>query len=261
MSLVARVVNKLKRKYYLSRADGYLVKKIRQKKGIVFLMYPSSPFIANEYGYMTPKEQFEKQIRFISEYFKVISIDEGYRFLYGKHQIYTDRPVVVITFDDGYRDNFEVAYPVLKRYGMSFTIFLTTAFISNDNMTFMSWEEVAELSNESLATLGGHSKTHASLKALADGDKINEIVESKRIIEEKLNKDVKYFAYPGGGFDKVCLDAVEKHYILGFKDRTNGDDDLDKRKVARLSIDSRHNSFKYFLVELAGVEHLKGKNG
>jgi peptidoglycan/xylan/chitin deacetylase (PgdA/CDA1 family) len=263
MSLVAKIINKLKRQYHLSRADHYLVKKIRQKKGVVFLMYHSTPSVANEYGYMTPKDQFEKQIRFISEYCKVITIDEAYSFLYENNKTYADRLVVVITFDDGYRDNFEVAYPVLKRYGMPFTIFLTTEFISNDNRSFMSWDEVAKLNDEPLATLGAHSKTHASLKALADSDKINEIVESKRIIEEKLNlnKEVKYFAYPGGGFDKVCLDTVEKNFKLGFKDRTNGDDDLDKRKVARLSIDGRHNRFKNFLIELANVRQLINKNG
>ena len=261
MSLVARLVNKLKQKYYLSRADSYFVKKIKKKKGIVFLMYHSTPFVTNEYGYITPKDQFEKQAYFISKYCKVISIDDAYSFLFGNDEVYSDKPVVVITFDDGYRDNFEVAYPILKRHGMPFTIFLTTDFISKENRTFMSWDEVVELSTESLATLGAHSKTHSSLKALAEGDKIDEIVESKEIIEEKLNKKVKYFAYPGGGFDKTCLDTVEKNYVLGFKDRINGDDDTDKRKVARLSIDSRHNEFKKFLIELADGKYLRGKNG
>jgi peptidoglycan/xylan/chitin deacetylase (PgdA/CDA1 family) len=261
MSLVTRALSKLKHIYYLSRADSYLVKKIKNKKGIVFLMYHSTPSFINEYGYITPKDQFEHQALFLSKYCKVISIDDAYRFLYGNCEICPNKPFVVITFDDGYKDNFGVAYPILKRYGMPFTIFLTTEFISNENRTFMSWDEVIELSNEPLATLGAHSKSHSSLKALADVDKIDEIVESKRIIEEQLNQEVKYFAYPGGGFDKICLDTVDKNYTLGFKDRTNGDDDLDKRKVARLSIDSRHNRFKNFLIELAGVRYLRGKNG
>jgi hypothetical protein len=54
---------------------------------------------------------------------------------------------------------------------------------------------------------------------------------------------------------------VEKNYVLGFKDRINGDDDTDKRKVARLSMDSRHNEFKKFLIELADGKYLRGKNG
>lgn len=263
MSLFLRALGKLKRLYYLSRAERSLINKIRRKKGVMFLMYHSTPRVESEYSFTTPKNQFEQQIRFLKENCKVISIDDAYSSLYQNHLIPADKPIVVITFDDGYRDNFEVAYPILKRYDMPFTIFLTTQFISNENRSFMSWDDVHQLDNEPLATLGAHSKTHASLKALTDIDKIDEIVGSKRTIEEKLNciGGVNYFAYPGGGYDKVCLDTVEENFVLGFKDRANGDNDLDKRKVARLSIDGRHNSYKSFLVELASARALTGKHG
>jgi len=139
---------------------------------------------------------------------------------------------------------------------MPFTIFLTTQFISSKNSTFMSWDQILEFNSEPLVTFGAHSKSHASLKALTNQDKIDEIIGSKKLIEEKLQEQVKYFAYPGGGFDNICLETVKDNYRLGFKDRTNGDDDLDKRKVARLSIDSRHNRLKNFLIELANAKFL-----
>jgi len=158
--------------------------------------------------------------------------------------------MAVITFDDGFQNNFNIAYPILKQYIMPFTIFLTSDFIENNNYTFMSWKDVSVLNNDPLVTLGAHSKSHANLMSLAKKDKEPEIKGSKEIIESNINNDVKYFAYPSGGYDQQCLDLVEKNYTLGFKDRTNNQNDKDPRKVARVSIDSRHNIYKTFLTEL-----------
>ncbi|MGM0519941.1 MAG: polysaccharide deacetylase family protein [Campylobacterota bacterium] len=260
MSLIQKVIQRVIKKLYQLLPISYFVKKIGQKRGVVFFMYHSTPLKTTGYGYITPKEQFEKQMEFLKKYFEVVPVNVAYEILYENKKHDTNKPIVVITFDDGYRDNYEVAYPILKDYNFPFTIFLTTDFILNDNQTFMSWDEVEKLNDELLATLGAHSKSHASLKALVDSDKKAEIIESKDIIQDKINQKVKYFAYPGGGHDDVCLKTVEENYTLGFKDRTNGDNDLDKRKVARVSIDSKHNDFKNFLIELAGVKYLETEN-
>ena len=83
-----------------------------------------------------------------------------------------------------------------------------------------------------------------------------QIVESANELEKKVGQPIKYFAYPGGGYDDVCLEIVEEYYTLGFKDRTNEGNDLDKRKVGRVSIDTKHNNFKSFLIELSCVRYL-----
>ena len=236
----------------------YLTNKIMKKRGIVILMYHSIPKDKNSYGYSTYKGEFERQITFLKQYYNVISIDDTYEYLYNNKKMNGDKPFAVITFDDGYKDNKEVAYPILKECSFPFTIFITTDFIENDNYTFMSFDEVKEMNRDSLVTFGSHSKSHANLIVLVENDKVNEIVVSREKIEKNLIDKVNYFAYPSGGYDKICLDEVEKNYKLGFKDRTTGLDDLDKRKIARVSIDARHNNFKVFLIELAYSRYLKG---
>jgi peptidoglycan/xylan/chitin deacetylase (PgdA/CDA1 family) len=148
---------------------------------------------------------------------------------------------------------------VLEEHNLPYTIFLTTNFITQDNTTFMSWGHVKELARGNLASLGAHCKNHVNLRALEIDDKVLEIMRSKTMIEEQTGKVVNTCAYPGGGYDEQSLDVVSKNFLLGFKDRYS-DNDEDRRKIARISIDSRHNNFRSFLVELARTPFLGAKS-
>ena len=78
---------------------------------------------------VTPHKRFEKQIKYLSTRFNIVSLDEMMQNVY-QGEIKPDQ--LCITFDDGYFDNFKYAFPVLKRYNIPATIFLTTDFISNN---------------------------------------------------------------------------------------------------------------------------------
>ena len=108
--------------------------------------------------------------------------------------------LVVITFDDGYRDFNQHAFPLLNQYGFSATIFLPTAYIGENPIPFkgkdcLTWAEVREL-NQWGILFGSHTVNHPQLHELSVHSINDEVVNSKNTIEEKLGCAVDSFAYP-----------------------------------------------------------------
>jgi peptidoglycan/xylan/chitin deacetylase (PgdA/CDA1 family) len=107
---------------------------------------------------------------------------------------------VVITFDDGYRDFYTHAFPVLSNYGFTSTIFLPTAYIGHRSCRFLekdclTWPEVREL-HRSGVIVGSHTASHARLDDLAESTLEQEIQGSKEILENELGSAITTFAYP-----------------------------------------------------------------
>jgi peptidoglycan/xylan/chitin deacetylase (PgdA/CDA1 family) len=108
--------------------------------------------------------------------------------------------LVVITFDDGYRDFYHHAFPVLNQYGFSATVFLPTAYIGESPVPFkgtdcLIWPEVRELNRHGIL-FGSHTVTHPQLHELSVPKIQEEIVNSRKTIEEMLGCAVDSFAYP-----------------------------------------------------------------
>jgi peptidoglycan/xylan/chitin deacetylase (PgdA/CDA1 family) len=107
---------------------------------------------------------------------------------------------VAITFDDGFRDFYTTAFPILQKYGLTATVFLPTAYISHNRQQFlgldcMTWSEVEELHGAGIE-FGSHTVSHARLYGLSQDALEMEISESKNAIEEKLGVPVRTFAHP-----------------------------------------------------------------
>ena len=107
---------------------------------------------------------------------------------------------VVITFDDGYRDFYTNAYPVLAEHGFTACMFLPTSYISSSAQRFnglecMSWREVRELSRSGIE-FGSHTVSHEQLSLLPETDLRYEVSYSKSKIENELQLPVTSFAYP-----------------------------------------------------------------
>jgi peptidoglycan/xylan/chitin deacetylase (PgdA/CDA1 family) len=130
----------------------------------------------------------------------------------------TGAKLVVITFDDGYRNFYRDAFPVLNQYSFSATVFLPTAYIGETTVSFkgtdcLTWSEVRELSRHGIV-FGSHTVTHPQLHQLSVAKIQEEIVNSRRTIEEMLGCAVDSFAYPyafpqtDNDFKKMLRDSL-----------------------------------------------------
>ena len=108
--------------------------------------------------------------------------------------------LVVLTFDDGFRDFHATAFPVLQQYGFGATVFLPTAFIGEEPCQFksrdcMTWGEIRELHDAGIE-FGSHTVNHPRLVDLNWAEIEKELCDSKSEIERRLNTAVRTFAYP-----------------------------------------------------------------
>lgn len=151
------------------------------------------------YRTATSPQRFAAQIKYLHDNgYRTASLTETVRHVQGQPAV-TDKRVVV-TFDDGYRDFYRQAFPVLNQYGFSATVFLPTASIGDKPVSFkgkdcLTWAEVRELNRHGIL-FGSHTVTHPQLRELSAPAINEEITESRKTIEEKLGCAVDSFAYP-----------------------------------------------------------------
>ncbi|MBI4313536.1 MAG: polysaccharide deacetylase family protein [Candidatus Omnitrophica bacterium] len=119
---------------------------------------------------------------------------------------------VALTFDDGFENFYTNAWPVLKKYDFPAIVFIITQEVGKPG--FLTWDQIVELDRAGV-TIGSHSIDHPWLPALREEDLRRELVESKRILEEKLGHAVDYFCYPMGAHDARVIEAVKSAGYLG----------------------------------------------
>lgn len=157
---------------------------------------------------VTP-EQFEQQVAWMSaQGFHFVTMQELQQ-NWGQHPEKT----VAITFDDGYLDNLENAYPILEKYQAKATIYVVVDRHDRDWSTYkkahhnsgelvrepkLNDEQVKFLANSGLVEIGSHTMTHANLDKLNDAECLAELTESKQQLEQLIQQPVTSFAYPFG---------------------------------------------------------------
>lgn len=145
-----------------------------------------------------PIDDFAAQMEYLSRNGYIsITPDDLYNAMIGEIEL--PPKTVLITFDDGYIDNYTNAYPILKRYGMKATIFVIPAF-TDKNRSYMTWEQLLEMERNGI-TIQSHTMTHKALEELPDDEIRNELLNSKLLLEEKLGHAVDFLAYPTGTYN------------------------------------------------------------
>lgn len=147
----------------------------------------------------TPSALFERHIQVLSEMGycarPLRNLDEMLK------SSISSRKFVVLTFDDGFRDFYTNAWPIMKKYGFSGTVFLPVKFIDDiDNELIkgkkhLTWDQIRELDSQGIE-FGSHTINHLQLRDCSKDIIRREIVDSKIIIEKKLGKPVFSFSYP-----------------------------------------------------------------
>ena len=145
---------------------------------------------------ITP-ELFEEQLIYLRDHkYTTISMDEVARDTKEGTTTPTQKPVA-LTFDDGLVNQYQYAFPLLKKYGMTATFYVYTNPINRGNKRYLSWDEVREMSTTGM-TIGSHSLSHSLFKNSTPADIKKEISESKKVIEDNIKKPVTDFAQPFG---------------------------------------------------------------
>jgi peptidoglycan/xylan/chitin deacetylase (PgdA/CDA1 family) len=131
------------------------------------------------------------------------------------------RKAVVLTIDDGYRSTYDIAFPLLKRYGFTATLFIYTDFVGSSSLA-MTWDQIREMRAAGFE-IGSHSLSHADLTIRRPEEEeaafrrriTDEVVRSKAVLDRELQQDTRFFAYPYSRHDALVLGLVGAHYRLG----------------------------------------------
>jgi len=114
---------------------------------------------------------------------------------------------IIISFDDGWAEQFSTAFPILTKYGLSGTFFVYTHPI--DHTEYMTWAQLSELTAAGM-DIQSHSITHPHLRTLSPDAAFKEIAESKTTLEKRLGKPVVTFCYPFGEYDNAMIEMVKR---------------------------------------------------
>ncbi len=124
---------------------------------------------------------------------------------------------VIISFDDGWENQYEYAFPILEKENLKATFFIYSNAIGH--RAFLKWDQVRELSNAGM-TIGGHSKYHPYLWKITDPKRLSdEIISSKKITESQIGKTLTVFAYPFGRYSTSTIEMVK---LGGYRSARSG---------------------------------------
>ncbi|MBU2700312.1 peptidoglycan/xylan/chitin deacetylase (PgdA/CDA1 family) [Sporomusaceae bacterium BoRhaA] len=158
--------------------------------------------------------RFQKDIETLSqEGYTPLSLTQLKQHIKSPNEPLPSKPII-ITFDDGYLDNYTNAFPILQKYSMKASFEIITGMVGqNDRMTI---PQIREMEAAGMG-FGAHTVTHRSLAELNRKDAATELTKSKADLEQIIGKTVEFIAYPGGYYTAETINlAREAGYIGGF---------------------------------------------
>jgi peptidoglycan/xylan/chitin deacetylase (PgdA/CDA1 family) len=200
-----------------SRYTWPSVKPNEKKYKVPILMYhyvSVSPWKTDKIriGLSTPPYVFEKQMELLFQNgYTSISLDDLYNAFAGRFTL-PPKPII-LTFDDGYVDFYQYAYPILKKYHMTGINFIITGFVGRTG--YLSWPQIEEMYQSGNILFGAHTVHHFALTSIKPEVAKTEISQSKQVLEEHLGKTVDWFAYPYGDYNKNVINEVRNAGYIG----------------------------------------------
>ena len=159
-----------------------------------------------------PVDIFENHLQYLADdNWKVLSFEQ---FIAGLSNLELfPQKSILITFDDGYRSNMEIALPILRKYNYPAVMFVPTAFVGGYNAfdadifyepeeNICTWEELIELERSGIS-IQSHGVNHPHFSDISNEELKKEIAASREILEQKLNKKIEAFAFPYGDNGEV----------------------------------------------------------
>jgi peptidoglycan/xylan/chitin deacetylase (PgdA/CDA1 family) len=148
---------------------------------------------------------FEKELEALNQnHYQTLFVKELPKILSGEMS-YSSKSAV-LTFDDGYEDFYTDVLPLLKEYQIKATVYIVYNFIGQKG--FLNEKEIKEIIDSKLVEIGSHTLDHLYLKKLSQSVITEQVVDSKKMLEDKFNIKVETFAYPYGAFNQDTADLV-----------------------------------------------------
>lgn len=206
------------------------------------------------YRLIVEPRTFQKQMQFLkSHQYNVVSLETVGRMIKDKEKI--PPKTVAITFDDGYKDNYTYAFEVLKKFGFPATIFVIYDEVGRSQGDRLSWDEIKQMQASGLITIGGHT---LGAQPLVDIKSVTElrrqIIDSKKMLEDKLGVEVDTFCYVGGMFNPQIKDLVKE---AGYKYAVSNSlgkrfSNQDVYAIKRIRISQSSDNLFIFWIKLSG---------
>jgi len=189
-------------------------------------------------------EVFEAQLQYLSK--------NGYQF-YTISELLESKPsgkAVVLTFDDGFRDNFTEMFPILKRHNAKATIYLAPAI---EDIERLDQQQIIEMRDSGLVEFGAHTMHHVNLDKAESDVAAAEINESKAVVEQLTGLACKAFAYPFGRFNDETVEQVKSAGLGSAVTVKKGIEQVaDPFRIKRISVLGSTNSLQFHLAITRG---------
>jgi peptidoglycan/xylan/chitin deacetylase (PgdA/CDA1 family) len=153
------------------------------------------------------RQSFERHLDYLIAHHEIVTLDDLRDWILGRRQF--ARIPCVLTFDDGWLDNYQEAFPVLRSRGVPGTIFLITDHVGTPEM--VTWDQVREMERAGIQ-FGSHTATHPVLTSLDDEAILHELVRSRERLVLELAQPIEWFCYPKGIYDTRALMVARDRY-------------------------------------------------
>ncbi len=167
---------------------------------------------------MISADEFERQLQFIKENnYQVVPMDQAIELLITEKA--KNGKYICITFDDGYENNYEIAWPILKKWNYPAHFFLTSKYLNRNqritknnqqfDIPYMDEQMIKDLIANG-CSIGAHSVSHSNLTACSEEKCFDELIQSKNELERTFSVPINTFSYPYSYYDKRVIKAVKK---------------------------------------------------
>lgn len=182
---------------------------VKTKFSIPVLNYHSIDVNPNNNAVLDPKKLDEQMAHLASEGYKTLTLQEFIDIWDGKKE--APDKAILLTFDDGYTDNFTNAMPILKKYDFRATMFVSVGMTGQDGY-FADWDQIRAMRDAGW-DIQPHGTTHPYLNKLSAEEQELEITESIKQLKEHAGVDTLAFCYPYGNRNATTLKLLEKHGV------------------------------------------------
>jgi poly-beta-1,6-N-acetyl-D-glucosamine N-deacetylase len=216
-------------------------KSFSNDRGILSLMYHR--FNENKYPSTNIRMNvFDQQMQMIKNLKYEFSNPKLFEKEFNKKK---EQKKILITIDDGFQSFYDYAWPYLKLNNIPFILFVSTEPVGRNG--YMTWDQILEIEDSKLGTIGHHSHTHEYLIDMTNEDFINDIETASKVFKEKLGYVPSIFSYPFGEYSKFMKEYISNKFTVAFGQHSGVIDlNKDKYELPRFPINEKYGDLERF---------------